>query len=75
MFSVIDNQGQTPHCAAFSIAGIIEALIWKRTGKLINIDANQIYAEAKQIDGMINQDGTSLEAAIKAALQLGGLDE
>lgn len=74
-FSVIDNQGQTPHCGAFSIAGIIEALIWKRTGKLINLNANQIYAKAKTIDGMINQDGTSLEAAIKAALQLGGLDE
>ena len=74
-FSVIDDQGQTPHCGAFSIAGIIEALIWKRTGKLINLDANQIYAKAKTIDGNINQDGTSLEAAIKAALQLGGLGE
>ena len=74
-FSVIDDQGQTPHCGAFSIAGIIEALIWKRTGKLINLDANQIYAKAKTIDGNINKDGTSLEAAIKAALQLGGLGE
>lgn len=75
MFSVIDNQGQTPHCAAFSIAGIIEALIWKRTGKLINLDANQIYAKAKELDGTINSDGTTLEYAIKAALQLGGFGE
>lgn len=74
-YSVIDNQGQTPHCGAYSIAGIVEALIWKRTGRLINLDANQIYAKAKQIDGMINQDGTNLESAIKAAMQLGGLDE
>jgi hypothetical protein len=73
--SVTDNQRQTPHCASFSICNLCEALLWKRTGKLINLDANQVYAKAKTIDGMINQDGTSLEAAIKAAIQLGGFGE
>jgi hypothetical protein len=43
-------------------------LIWKRTGKLINLDANQIYAKAKTIDGNKNMDGTDLQSAIKAAL-------
>lgn len=73
--SVTDNQGQTPHCASFSICNICEALIWKKTGKLINLDAHQVYAKAKEIDGMINQDGTNLESAIKAAIQLGGFEE
>jgi len=72
-FSMIDQQGSTPHCAGFSVCGIIESLIWKRTGKLINLDANQVYAKAKQIDDDINSDGTYLESAYKAALDLGGL--
>lgn len=69
-----DNQGQTPHCAAYSICNLCEALIWKKTGKLINLNADQVYARAKQIDGDIDSDGTYLEAAIKAAFELGGFN-
>ena len=72
--SVTDQQGTKPHCAAYSICNLCEALIWKKTGKLINIDADQVYARAKQIDGDISSDGTYLEAAIKAAFQLGGFN-
>lgn len=70
--SVPDNQGSTPHCAGYSICNIIEALIWKKTGKLIQLNASQVYAKAKQLDGDINSDGTYLECAIKAAIELGG---
>ena len=74
-WSVIDDQGTTPECACYSICGICEALIWKRTGKLINLDAHQVYSLAKQIDGSgPNTDGTTLEAAIRAAMKLGGLE-
>ena len=69
-----DNQGQESSCAAFSIANICESIIWKKTGKLVNLDAHQIYALAKQLDGSLNSDGTYLECAIKAAFQLGGFD-
>ena len=72
--SVTAQQGTKPHCAAYSICNLCEALIWKKTGKLINIDADQVYARAKQIDGDISSDGTYLEAAIKAAFQLGGFN-
>lgn len=72
--AVTDQQGSTPHCAAYSICNICESLIWKKTGKLINLNADQVYAKAKQIDGDINSDGTYLECAIKAAFQLGGFD-
>lgn len=67
-----DNQGQESSCAAFSIANICESIIWKKTGKLVNLDAHQIYARAKQLDGSKNSDGTYLECAIKAAFELGG---
>ena len=72
-FSMIDNQHDTPHCAGYSVCGVVESLIWKRTGRLVNLDADQVYAKAKQIDGDINADGTYLESAYKAALDLGGL--
>lgn len=69
-----DNQGTESSCAAFSIANICEAIIWKKTGKLVNLDAHQIYAGAKQRDGSKNSDGTYLEYAIQAAFDLGGID-
>lgn len=72
--SVVESQGSTPHCAGYSICNLCEALIWKKTGKLINLNADQVYAKAKEIDGDLNSDGTYLEAAIKAAFQLGGFD-
>lgn len=30
-----DNQLQTPHCAGYSAATLIESLHWKKTGKLV----------------------------------------
>lgn len=72
-FSMIDQQGDKPHCAGYSVCGVIESLIWKRTGKLINLDADQVYAKAKQIDNQLDSDGTYLECAYKAAIELGGL--
>lgn len=70
--SMTDQQGSTPHCAAYSICNLAEAIIWKRTGKLINLNADQVYAHAKMIDGNPSADGTYLEMAIKAAVKLGG---
>lgn len=70
--SVTDQQGDTPHCAAYSICNLCEAIIWKRTGRLINLNADQVYAHAKMMDGAKYQDGTYLEYAIKAAMKLGG---
>lgn len=69
-----DDQGSEQSCAAFSIANICESIIWKKTGKLVNLDAHQIYAGAKLIDGSKNSDGTYLECAIKSAFKLGGFD-
>ena len=72
MCAVTDNQASTPHCAGYSICNLCESLIWKKTGRLINLNADQVYAKAKQLDNDLNSDGTTLEAAIKAAIMLGG---
>lgn len=73
--SVTDSQGNTPHCGGYSICNIAEAMIWKKTGKLINLNADQVYAKAKQLDGQSNVEGTYLEYAIKAAIELGGFGD
>lgn len=68
--SPTDNQGDSPHCAGYSAAQIAEAIYWKRTGKLVNMDAHQIYAKAKELDGHIEQNGTGVTQALIAALLL-----
>ena len=65
-----DNQGSSPHCAAYSAATLIESIYWKKYGKLKQLDSHQVYALAKQIDGQINLDGTYLETALHAVLKL-----
>lgn len=70
LMSPTDNQKDTPHCAAYSAATLIESIYWKRTGKLLQLDSHQVYALAKQLDGSIYSEGTYLEAALKAVLSL-----
>ena len=70
LMSPTDNQKDTPHCAGYSAATLIESIYWKRTGKLLQLDSHQVYALAKQLDGNIYSEGTYLEAALKAVLTL-----
>ena len=70
LMSPTDNQTVTPHCAGYSAATLVESLLWKRSGKLKQLDSHQVYALAKQIDGEVQMDGTYLEAAMKAVLTL-----
>lgn len=69
--SPTDDQGDTSHCAAYSAAQILEAKYWRKTGKLIQLDASHIYAKAKEKDGIIDEYGTFPETALSAALELG----
>ena len=68
--SPTDNQFDTPHCAAFSAAQVIESLYWKETGKLLEIDAAHIYAKAKEADGMVEVNGTYPELTLRAGLDM-----
>ena len=63
------DQGQTSKCAAYSTAGNIEVLNWKKMHYPQQVDPDPIYAEAKRLDGNTS-DGTSLDHAAQAALNL-----
>lgn len=64
------NQGLSSECAAYSLAGILEAKKWRDTGVFKQIDPSPIYAEAKNRDGYAGA-GTTLKAAMDAAIALG----
>lgn len=66
-----NNQGTSSECAAFALAGCLEFHNWKREGVAEQIDPYPIYKRAKEIDEMPNVEGTTLEAAVQAAMDLG----
>jgi hypothetical protein len=70
LMSPTDNQKEFPACAGYSAATLIESLMWKKTGKLKQLDSLQVYQLAKQKDGSIDQYGTYLEASCQAVLEL-----
>lgn len=70
LISPIDNQKDTPHCAGYSAATLIESIYWKNTGKLLQLDSHQVYALAKLLDKNIKMEGTYLETSLNAVLQL-----
>lgn len=74
LMSPTDNQGTVPSCAGYSACTLIESLYWKQTGKLVQLEANQVYAKAKTIDGSPDQEGTYLEYSLQAALSLSDFD-
>lgn len=65
------DQGNTPQCVAFAVAGCIEWWRWKALGIREQVDPVPIYKRAKEIDGAPQEDGTTLEAGIQAAVELG----
>lgn len=65
-----NDQGQTPKCAAYAMAGWLEFYNWKYHGDARQIDPDALYDAAKQIDGEPNVRGTTLEAVLQAAQNL-----
>lgn len=49
--SPTDYQGSKPSCCGYTTAQILESLNWMKTGKVIQFNADQIYAKAKETDG------------------------
>ena len=68
--SPTDDQGETPHCTGYAASQLIEAIHWKKSGIPIQIDAHQVYAKAKELDGQLNVDGSYLEYALSAGAEL-----
>ena len=65
------DQGRKPHCAGCATASYIENILWRKTGIPQEVDAVAIYEKAKKIDGDPKGEGTTLTAALQAALDLG----
>lgn len=66
----LEDQQNTPYCAAYSMTTLIESVAWKRTHVPIQLDATTLYNEAKRID-MDTEEGTTLTSVFKAAIDLG----
>lgn len=66
-----EDQGQTGQCAAYTATSWLESVMWRRTGKPQNYDPLTLYKKAKTIDGMPNEEGTTLNAVMEAIIDLG----
>lgn len=69
--SPVDNQGNWPACVAYASCSIAEAYFWKRNGFPCNFDALELYKKCKEVDGMPQSKGTSLEIGLECALKTG----
>lgn len=70
--SPTDYQGKNPSCCGYSAAQILESLHWMEYGKIIQFDANQIYAKAKEEDKQVGNGGTYPDLAMSKGLELLG---
>jgi hypothetical protein len=64
------NQGATPHCAGYSMAGYIEFQNWKTLHYPKQVNGDNIYLKAKKTDDY-RGDGTSLISVARTALAMG----
>lgn len=68
--SPTDYQGDKPSCCGYSSAQILESLNWMESGKIIQFDADQIYAKAKETDNNLSSAGTYPDLAMTKGLEL-----
>lgn len=61
----LDNQGNNPWCAAYSMEQLLSASYWREFHVKVELQQSIIYERAKLIDGL-KGDGTTLEAVLKA---------
>lgn len=62
------DQGKNPWCAAFGAASYLESILFRKTHVPKAVDPTWIYQYAKKVDGMPNEDGTTLQAVLEALL-------
>lgn len=65
------NQDNTPHCAGYSMAGYVEINKWRERHYPEQFDGDAIYREAKKLDKHPEVQGTWIEYAAQAAINLG----
>lgn len=62
----IEDQGSKPWCAAYTAAAFAENVLWRRDGRITQIEPDWIYAYAKKHDGDPEGDGTTLDCVLDA---------
>lgn len=67
-----EDQGTKPACAAYAASGFAENILWRKLDKPIQIEPLPLYDYAKKHDGQPNTDGTTLDAILKAVLDVTG---
>lgn len=68
--SPTDFQGDKPSCCGYTTAQMLESLHWMNTGKIVQMDADQIYAKAKETDKQMGTGGTYPDLAMMKGLEL-----
>lgn len=63
----LENQGQNPWCAAYSMAELLQASYWREFGARHDFPETRIYSGAKLLDG-ISGGGTTLDAVQMAVV-------
>ena len=66
-----EDQGTTPQCAAYTGTSWLESIEWRRTGKPVNYNPQELYSMAKTLDGYPDVDGTTLPAILQGMIRLG----
>lgn len=69
------HQGSSSRCVLETLCGLAEVRTWKLDGVKRQLDSVPAYARAKQLDGMPNAEGTTLEAGLQAMIDVGYLSE
>ena len=69
-----EDQGQYPHCAAYTASQFAENIKWRVNGYPKDIDPVPLYNYAKSIDGDPHGDGTTLDAVCEALRHFGYFD-
>lgn len=64
-------QGKEPACGGFSLAQALQYLLFLQTRNPIALSPRFAYMAEKSLDGLPNEDGTTIQAIGKAAKNLG----
>lgn len=70
-FLTASDQGPSSKCAAYAMAGWLEFFNWKFKGDPSQINPDPIYRRAKELDGFPQEEGTTADAVVQAAQDLG----
>jgi len=67
----VEDQGSKPTCVGQSIAKMAAVYLYQKTGKVVKFDAEKLYNQCKEEDGIPELEGTYVTVAAKIILREG----